>query len=176
MRNCCKRTLVVSLLLVVLVACRREQPAQPTAPVAPEVAPAATATTDEQLKDVTEHTPDYIIGISYPAIANKYPPLAAELKRYADTARAELMQAVQGRQKGQEAAAYELVLPFTELHVSPTLVAVGVEVGTPGIADEQRIAGKDEPRGIDSRMVGAQVRVVGAGVARGRYRLKLGIA
>lgn len=128
MRNCGKRTLVVSLLLVVLVACRREQPAQPTAPVAaPEVAPAATPTSDGQLKDVTEHTPDYIIGISYPAIANKYPPLAAELKRYADSARAELMQAVQGRQKGQEAAAYELVLPFTELHVSPTLVAVGVD-------------------------------------------------
>ena len=85
------------------------------------------ADADAGLKDVTEHTPDYLIGISYPAVASQYPALALELKRYAEAARADLLQAAKGREKGAEAAPYELVLPFTELHVSPTLVAVGVD-------------------------------------------------
>src|SRR5262245_33375754 len=116
------------MLLVVLAACRREQPVQPPAAsaTAPEMESAPPAGGLE-LKDVTEHTSDYIIGISYPPVANRYPPLAAELKRYAEGARAELLEAAKGRAKGEGAVPYELVLPFTELHVSPTLVAVGVD-------------------------------------------------
>jgi Protein of unknown function (DUF3298) len=122
------RTLAYSMLLLVLVACRREQPAQPVAPAAtPGPAPAATTPSGGQLKDVTEHTSDYVIGISYPPVATQYPALATELKRYADASRADLMEAVQGREKGADAPAYELVLPFTQLHVSPTLVVVGVD-------------------------------------------------
>ena len=129
MRRSPQRTLAYSMLLLALTGCRREQPAQPAAPGAtPETAPAAVAPpVDAQLKDVTESTSDYVIGISYPPVATQYPLLAAELKRYADASRADLMQAVQGREKGAGAPAYELVLPFTQLHASPTLVVVGVD-------------------------------------------------
>jgi hypothetical protein len=113
-------------LLVALAACKREQAAQrATTATAPQALPATAPNTE--LKDVTEITPDYIIGISYPPVVNRYPPLAAELKVYAEAARAELLEAAKGRAKGEGAAPYELVLPFTELHVSPTLVAVGVD-------------------------------------------------
>lgn len=130
MRSFSRRTFALVLILVTLAACKREQPVPPTATRAPDAATDGTpaATVDGgALKDVAEHTPDYVIGISYPAVANQYPGLAAELKRYAEAARADLMEAVQGRDKGGSSAAYELVLPFTELHVSPTLVAVGVD-------------------------------------------------
>lgn len=115
------------LATAMLTACKREQPAPAPAPAAttPAVAPAAGI--DASLQDVTEHTPDYIIGISYPPVASKYPALAEELKRYAQGARAELVEAAKGREKGEGSAPYELVLPFTELHVSPTLVSVGVD-------------------------------------------------
>lgn len=112
-------------LLVALAACKREQPAQPAAPATPAPAPAAAV--DGSLKDVTEHTSDYIIGISYPAVAAKHPALAAELKRYAEAARADLLEAAKGRGKGDGAAPYELVLPFTELPSTSTLVVVGVD-------------------------------------------------
>jgi hypothetical protein len=113
-----------------LPGCRREQPAQPAAPATATEAPAATPATaaaDASLQDVTEHTSDYIIGISYPPVASQYPLLAAELRQYADNARRELLDAAKGREKAGSSAPYELVLPFTELHVSPTLVSVGVD-------------------------------------------------
>jgi hypothetical protein len=118
----------LALLLAVSPGCRREQPTeQPATAVAPAATPAATATVDSSLKDVTENTPDYVIGISYPPVATQYPALATELRRYAEAARSELIEAAKGREKGEGAAPYELVLPFSELHVSPTLVAVGVD-------------------------------------------------
>ncbi|HEY0661890.1 MAG TPA: DUF3298 domain-containing protein [Lysobacter sp.] len=122
------RILAFALLVPALAACRRDQPSSPTAP-GPGSAPPATATTagSIDLKDVVENTPDYVIGISYPPVASKYPGLAAELKRYADAARAELLQAVQGKQKGEGAPLYDLTLPFTEVLDSPTLVAVAVD-------------------------------------------------
>jgi hypothetical protein len=119
----------LTLLAAALAAgCKREQPGQPATPAtAAATAPAPAPAIDATLKDVTENTPDYIIGISYPPVASQYPALAAELKRYAEDARAELVEAAKGRAKGEGAAPYELVLPFSELHVSPTLVAVGVD-------------------------------------------------
>lgn len=65
-----------------------------------------------------------MIGISYPPIANKYPGLAAELKRYADAARGELMQAVEGIGTDKPAALYDLSLSFTELAATPELIAI----------------------------------------------------
>jgi hypothetical protein len=129
MRMNVSRTSFALALLVaaMLAACKREQPAPATAPAATAPAPAPVAAVDASLQDVTEHTADYIIGISYPPVAGKYPALATELKRYAQGARAELVEAAKGRAKGEGSAPYELVLPFTELHVSPTLVSVGVD-------------------------------------------------
>ncbi|QNP40904.1 DUF3298 and DUF4163 domain-containing protein [Lysobacter solisilvae (ex Woo and Kim 2020)] len=125
------RTLLVLALSAgaSLAGCKREQPAQPAAPAAdtPAAVTPATAAVDASLQDVTEHTADYIIGISYPPVASQYPLLAAELRQYADSARKELLEAAKGRAQAGSSAPYELVLPFTELHVSPTLVSVGVD-------------------------------------------------
>ena len=74
---------VMTLVVVVLPgACKREQPAAPAAPAvpastAPESPPPPAA---GELADVTEHTSDYLIGISYPAVAAQYPALAQELQ------------------------------------------------------------------------------------------------
>lgn len=126
MRNQAPRGFLYAVLAVLVLAsgCRREQPGQASAP-AP--IPAPQPAVDAGLQDVTEHTPDYVIGISYPQVASQHPALAAELRRYAEGARAELLEAAKGRAKGEGAAPYELVLPFTELHVSPALVVVGVD-------------------------------------------------
>lgn len=125
-RTLLRMALLALALLAALAACKREQPAQPAITGTAPQTVSATAPGLE-LKDVTENTPDYIIGISYPPVANRYPPLAAELKSYAEAARAELLEAAKGRAKGEGAAPYELVLPFSELHVSPTMVVVGVD-------------------------------------------------
>ena len=116
--------------MALLGGCKREQPAPTTAPpttATPDATVALPAGPDAALKDVTEHTPDYLIGISYPAVASQYPALAMELRQYAESARSDLVEAAKGREKGTDAPPYELVLPFTELHVSPALVAVGVD-------------------------------------------------
>jgi len=126
MRCSMTRLLALALLPLVLVACKRDQPAQQNLPAAGPAAPVDGAGRVE-LEDVVEHTPDYVIGISYPPVARKYPLLAAELKRYAEAARADLLQAVQGKQKGESAGLYDLTLPFTEVVDSPTLVAVAVD-------------------------------------------------
>ncbi|GAB3355496.1 DUF3298 and DUF4163 domain-containing protein [Lysobacter tyrosinilyticus] len=126
-RNLLSLAPIALALLAALAACKREQTAQTatTATAPPPAVPAAAP--GLELADVTENTPAYVVGISYPQVANRYPSLAAELKRYAEAARADLLDAAKGRAKGEGAAPYELVLPFTELHVSPTLVAVGVD-------------------------------------------------
>ena len=71
--------LVVSLLSLALVAgCERG--GSPPAPAASSVAeapqpPAAAAQAAVSLQDVVETTPDYIVGISFPQSAAKYPGL-----------------------------------------------------------------------------------------------------
>jgi len=127
-----RASLFLALLATASVpGCKRESPEQPAVPAkapAATTAPAtAVATSATDLRDVTENTPNYVIGISYPAVASRYPALATELKRYAEAARAELLEAAKGREKAGSSAPYELVLPFSELYASPTLVAVGVD-------------------------------------------------
>lgn len=121
-----RHLLTLACTLVLVAACNRDKPAPTVAPraAAPNSAPAPAATS---LTDVSESTPDYIIGISYPPVAGKYPGLAADLKRYADAARAELVQAAQEREKAEGSMPYDLSLSFTELLDSPTLVAVAAD-------------------------------------------------
>ncbi|MFD0738380.1 DUF3298 domain-containing protein [Lysobacter koreensis] len=114
------------MVVACAVGCRREgaQP-QPAAPDASPGAPSAIKPPPAPLlEDVVETTPTYVIGISYPPSAAKYPGLAAELKRYAQAARADLLQAVQARPAGSDAALYDLSISFTELLDTPALVAV----------------------------------------------------
>ena len=113
--------------LALLAACKREAPATSppvaTQPDAPAVAPAS----PPLLQDVVETTPQYIIGISYPKSAAKYPGLASALQAYADASRRELMHAVEGLGNDKPTAPYDLSLSFTEVLDSPTLVAVAAD-------------------------------------------------
>lgn len=125
---CSVRLAIGGGLLIVLAACQRDSaPAAPTAapnrPAATVAAPAPAAV----LADVIEQDSRYIIGISYPPVASKHPRLAAELKRYADAARAELMQAVAGLGDDKPPAPYDLSLAFSEVAVTPQLVAIAAD-------------------------------------------------
>lgn len=126
MHMSCRSLLFVPLLLVgLLTGCDRGTPSATTdaqAPVVPAQAPAAVS-----LQDVVETTPDFIIGISFPQSAAKYPGLAQALKTYADSARAELMQAVAGLKGQKPTAPYDLSLQFTGLVDTPDVVAVAAD-------------------------------------------------
>jgi hypothetical protein len=116
--------LAMAATLLLAAACKREAP-PPQATSTP--AAAAQSATPTVLQDVIERDPRYIIGISYPPVANRYPGLAAELKRYADAARAELFQAVAGIGTRQPAASYDLSLSFTEVAATPQIVAIAAD-------------------------------------------------
>jgi hypothetical protein len=112
--------------LLALVACDRQAPA-PGAPAPQPAAQPAVRAAAGPLQDVVETTPNYVIGISYPKSAAKYPGLAAALQAYAAAARKDLMQAVEGLGNDKPAAPYDLSLSFSELLDSPTLVAVAAD-------------------------------------------------
>ena len=59
---------------------------------------------------------------------------------------------------------------------SDAVLAVGVEVGAPDVADEQRVAGEHEPRLVAARVIGHHVGVMRERVAGGGERLDLGVA
>jgi hypothetical protein len=113
------------LLLLALAACQREPAPTPATPQPPgaTTSPASAP----PLQDVVERDPRYLIGISYPPVANKYPHLAAALKAYADAARGELMQAVSGLGDDKPIAPYDLSLAFSELVVTPQLIAIAAD-------------------------------------------------
>ncbi|WP_242107917.1 DUF3298 and DUF4163 domain-containing protein [Luteimonas aquatica] len=125
-----RHLLTCCLSLALLAACQREtpqaQPASPTGQAQPETgAPAPAAPTE--LKDVIERDPRYVIGISYPKGIDKYPGLAAELRQYADAARNELKQALDGLGGEKPSAPYDLTLAFNTLQETPQVVAVGAD-------------------------------------------------
>lgn len=120
---------VVCLLTVGLLACKREAqvPVAPPQSAPATAAPAAPATAP-MLTDVIETTPEYVVGISYPPSAAKYPGLATELRRYADTARADLLQAVEARKAADAGASpYDLSISFTTVMATPTVFAVAAD-------------------------------------------------
>jgi hypothetical protein len=116
-------------VVVLLASCNRDHP--PTTAATPAPAPATSVVAASQpvagLQDVIERDPRYMIGISYPPIAKRYPGLAAELKRYADGARTDLMRAVAALGQAKPAAPYDLSLSFTEVIATPQLVAIAAE-------------------------------------------------
>lgn len=126
------RILGLALLLVALAACRREAdvPGGPVAGASTDAGvPAGVAGTDAgpvRLEDVMESDPRYIIGISYPPGMDRYPGLAAELKRYADAARADLMDAVEAYEPalGSAGVPYDLTLAYDLQMETPEVVAV----------------------------------------------------
>jgi hypothetical protein len=123
--------LALFVLLLGMVACDRDRATAPAAGSAQADArapdDAAQPSAPTVLEDVVESTPRYIIGISYPKSANRYPRLAAELEAYANAARQELMTAVEGVGEDRLAAPYDLSLSFTELMDTPLVYAVAVD-------------------------------------------------
>lgn len=117
-------------LVLVLASCGRGGQEPAGAPSGRGPLPASTsvhAPAPASLHDVIERDPRYMIGISYPPVANRYPGLAAELKRYADTARADLLQAVAALGNQPPAAPYDLSLSFTEVVATPRIVTIAAD-------------------------------------------------
>lgn len=125
------RVAALALLPVLLAGCKRDDAPPVAAAPAPggTVAPAGPAA-PVVLKDVIETTPGYIVGISYPARAAAYPPLAQALHAYAEAARAGLMQAVAGLNGAKLRAPYDLSLQFSMLAETPRVVAVAADGST----------------------------------------------
>jgi hypothetical protein len=121
------------LLALALTACQRDVPADAQVPVA--TTPAAEDVqpleeTPSELEDVVEMDPKFIIGISYPPEANRYPGLAAELHRYAQAARGELMEAVGDGAVVQPGTMYDLSLNFSTLLDTPDMLAIAADGST----------------------------------------------
>lgn len=122
-------TYAAALMLLVLAGCKNDEPATAVPEATPAEADAAApeAAAPVQMRDVIENTPSYVIGISYPPAAAKYPGLAAELVDYAEHARAELLKAVAALGNDKPIAPYELSLAFDMLVDTPAVVAVSAE-------------------------------------------------
>lgn len=128
--------MTVAALAVALAACQRgggddsagQKPAPELDNAAPAAAPApASATATGPLQDVIEHTPSYVIGISYPKGLERFPGLADAVRGYAEAARKELMQAVEGLGNDKPTAPYELSLAFHTVLDTPDLVVVAAD-------------------------------------------------
>lgn len=122
-----KRVLSTILVLMVLAACRQEAPQSPPPPDASAQVPPVDAPVAVELKDVVETDPRYIIGITYPPAVNKYPALAAELKAYADAARADLMEALEAIDEHAGPVMYDLALEFKVVADTPQVFAVAAD-------------------------------------------------
>lgn len=111
-----------------VTGCKREAavPAAEPAP-APATTEAPTAAAPLELKDVIEHSPSYVVGITFPPALNRYPGLAEAVGRYAQAARGELMEAVGGLGNDRPGTPYELSLQFEILLERPDLVAVAAD-------------------------------------------------
>lgn len=129
-----KRVTAVCLLALALAACKKEATPPPAATAPPATSatnalptPVADENGPVELKEVVETTPGYVVGITYDTQAAKYPGLARELKRYADSARAELIEAANGRTAKENPSPYELSLTFDDVLDSPSMVAVSAD-------------------------------------------------
>ncbi len=123
-----RRLPLLLLLAAALVACRQEAPQVPSATPAPaDPGDAVAVVAPIELKDVVETDPRYIIGITYPPAVNKYPGLAVELKAYADAARNELMEALEGVDEHAGPVMYDLALEFKVVADTPRVFAVAAD-------------------------------------------------
>jgi len=122
-------SLAAAVMLAVLAGCKQEpqQPGTGETPQAQVETPVAAAPAPAELKDVIENTPSYVIGISYPPAAAKYPGLANELVAYSEHAKAELLKAVGELGNDKPTAAYELSLAYDMLVETPAVVAVSAD-------------------------------------------------
>ncbi|WP_305804553.1 DUF3298 and DUF4163 domain-containing protein [Stenotrophomonas sp. YIM B06876] len=114
------------LVLLVAAGCGRNNEAgvAEQAPAVSAAGPAAAGTTAApDLRDVIETTSRYVVGISYPPAAAKYPGLARALVTYAAAAKEELLEAVEVLGNDKPTAPYELSLSFELAVDTPRVVA-----------------------------------------------------
>jgi hypothetical protein len=120
----CRVALLLSASLA-LAACGED--ASTPAPRASVKPPATSAEPRVELKDVLETTPTHIIGISYPPGLSRYPGLAAQARRYAEDARASVVEAIREQPADAAEAPFELSLEFKLKHESPRMVVLAVD-------------------------------------------------
>jgi hypothetical protein len=126
------RSVVAGTMVLALAGCGRDAvpPAgHATAGEAPATSAASATATPEAvaMTDVIERDPRYLVGISYPPEAARYPGLARLLKDYAEAARGDLMHAVKGLGDDKPTAPYDLSLAFTMLASTPRIVTVAAD-------------------------------------------------
>lgn len=131
-----RQWMLVALAAVLAVGCGRGDAPDVAEPGAgPEVAQEGSAAVavaeppaeSPALEDVMERDPRYVVGISYPPEARRYPGLAVEMDAYARAARADLDEAVASLGQGRPTAPYDLALHFEMLAETPRVVAVAAE-------------------------------------------------
>lgn len=123
-----KRVVLCMALAAVLAGCQREGAAPETQPAPDDPAAAAPAPVAvPELKDMVETDPRYLVGVTWPPEANKYPGLAAHLQRYVDEARGELMEAVEAAPADGAAGPYDLSLTFTTVADTPGVFAIAAD-------------------------------------------------
>ena len=124
-----RRVLTAAALAILITGCQPEAQQNPadTASTAPAAA-TAQATDKAMLKDVIERTPKYLVGITFPPVASAHPVLAKALSDYADAARADLSQAVEGAEaSGTAATPYDLSLNFTDISPRDDVIVIAAD-------------------------------------------------
>ncbi len=120
-----RRIITVTLLALCIGACQKDADA-PKAPGTGDDLPATQTTS--LLNDVIERTPKYLVGITFPPVANQHPPLARALRDYADAARDDLLQAAKEAEgTGQGGVPYDLSLNFTDISPRPDVVVIAAD-------------------------------------------------
>lgn len=103
---------MLSCIVALATACKREPPAN--APASGAASPAA-APAPVVLQDQVEHTPTWLLGITYPKGVALPPGLARELKAYADTSRKRLVDAAAPHKAGDAGVPYDMSLEFRQI-------------------------------------------------------------
>ncbi|WP_147651242.1 hypothetical protein [Vulcaniibacterium gelatinicum] len=131
------------VIVVALAGCRGEGGKPPPAAGATPQDPPPQATVSP-LRDLAEHTPQYLLGITFPPSVTLPPGLAEALRRHAEAERARLLAAV-ARKPPQQQGPYDLTLVFRVRHASPRFVVVA--------ADGSRYVGGEASEPLIARFV-----------------------
>ncbi len=104
--------LALACLAAFSTSCRREAPVA-TSPAGDSTAQANAAPV--VLQDQVEHTPTYLLGITYPKGVALPPGLAQDMKAYADASRKRLVDAAAPHKAGDPGVPYDMSLEFRQI-------------------------------------------------------------
>lgn len=125
-----RKSLLLSAMLLALAACTSDTAAPPEAatPAAQRDAAPAGQAPVTPLKDIIERNSEYLIGITFPVIANQHPKLATALHQYAEGARKDLLEAVESvKGSPNNLLPYDLSLNFTENIRQPGTILIAAD-------------------------------------------------